>query len=114
MAQAGASDLTVVLTQKAWDTAVTDPQARQQRLVHELVASGATVVAVAVQDPYDIAHFTQVGTFLATYAGNAVALRSCARVLFGELTPRGRLPVAIPSATDPGVTLYPYGHGLSW
>jgi beta-N-acetylhexosaminidase len=114
LAQAAASDLTVVLTQKAWDTGSTDPEGRQQRLVRELVASGSTVAVVAVQDPYDIAHFTQVDTFLATYAGNAVALRSCARVLFGELTPRGRLPVAIPSATDPDATLYAYGHGLSW
>jgi beta-N-acetylhexosaminidase len=112
--RASASDLTVVLTQKAWDTRVTDPQARQQRLVHELVATGRPVVVVAVNDPYDIAHFTEAPTFLVTYAGNAVALRACARVLFGEVSPRGKLPVAIPSVTDPATPLYPYGHGLTW
>jgi beta-N-acetylhexosaminidase len=43
-----------------------------------------------------------------------VALRACARVLFGEVAPRGRLPVAIPSATDPDQVLYPVGHGLTY
>ncbi|MEQ4205297.1 glycoside hydrolase family 3 protein [Actinopolymorpha sp. B17G11] len=112
--RAAACDLTIVLTQKAWDTKETDPQARQQRLVHALVATGRAVVVVAVNDPYDIAHFTEAQTYLVTYAGNAVAMRACARVLFGEVSPRGKLPVSIPSVADPATPLYPYGHGLTW
>ncbi len=113
-AKAGEADLTVVLTQKAWDANVTDPERRQQRLVRTVLGTGRPVIVVAVQDPYDLAYVTDVQTYAVTYAPSAVALRSLARVLFGEVKPRGRLPVAIPSASDPDVPLYPYGHGLSW
>ncbi|WP_020577271.1 glycoside hydrolase family 3 protein [Actinopolymorpha alba] len=114
LTQADASDFTIVLTQKAWDVEVTDPQARQQRLVTELLATGRPVVVVSVQDPYDFAFFPQARTCLVTYAPNAVAVRALARVMVGEVTPRGKLPVEIPGAPGTGVVLYPYGHGLSW
>ncbi|MEQ4208779.1 glycoside hydrolase family 3 protein [Actinopolymorpha sp. B9G3] len=112
--QARIADVTVVLTQRAWDTNNTDPQQRQQLLVERLLATGKPIVVVAIRDPYDIAHFTDVQTFLATYIGNTVAMRACAKVLFGEVDPTAKLPVAIPSVTEPGKTLYPLGWGLSY
>ncbi|MCP9964347.1 glycoside hydrolase family 3 C-terminal domain-containing protein [Actinomadura madurae] len=69
---------------------------------------------IAVRDPYDIAWFPEATTYLATYSYTAEALRSAARTLFGELNPRGRLPVAIPVKDQPGSVLYPYGHGLGY
>ena len=114
VAAAGRHDLTVVLTAKAGDTAVTDRGARQQALVRALVAGGRPVVVVAVRDPYDIAYLPGVTTYLATYSYTAVAMESLARVLLGETAPRGKLPVAIPEATDPSTVLYPFGHGLTW
>ncbi|MFD2083478.1 beta-N-acetylhexosaminidase [Actinopolymorpha cephalotaxi] len=114
VAAARLNDLVVVCTQNAWDTTTLDPEGRQQRLVHELVATGTPVVAIAISAPYDIAHFTEVSTFLADYAGNAVTTKACVRVMFGEVNPRGKLPVSIPTAADPKVTLYPYGWGLSY
>ncbi|MGW5361609.1 glycoside hydrolase family 3 protein [Actinopolymorpha pittospori] len=114
VAAARENDLTVVLTQKAWDTRVTDPEGRQRRLVAGLLATGAQVIVVAVQDPYDIAYFAEAPTYAVTYAPTTVAVRALARVLFGEVSPSGRLPVEIPSATDPDQPLYSYGHGLSW
>jgi beta-N-acetylhexosaminidase len=114
VAAAGRHDLTVVLTSRAWDTAVADRGARQQALVRALVAAGRPVVVVAVRDPYDIAHLPGVTTYLATYSFAAVAMESLARVLVGEIPPRGKLPVAIPVAADPATALYPFGHGLTW
>ncbi|MET9023020.1 glycoside hydrolase family 3 C-terminal domain-containing protein [Actinopolymorpha sp. NPDC004070] len=72
------------------------------------------MIAIAISAPYDVAHFTEVTTYLAGYAGNAVTSKACARVLFGEVNPRGKLPVSIPTAADPDVTLYSYGWGLSY
>jgi beta-N-acetylhexosaminidase len=114
VAASGRHDLTVVLTSRAWDTAVADPGGRQQALVRALVATGRPVVVVAVRDPYDIAHLPGVSTYLATYSFTAVAMESLARVLLGVTAPRGKLPVAIPSASDPATELYPFGHGLTW
>jgi beta-N-acetylhexosaminidase len=106
--KANASDLTVVTAGKAWaDTT-------QQKLVHALVASGRPVVVVAVQDPYDIAYFTEAPTYLTTYSYGAVALTSLTSVLFGDVAPQGKLPVMIPKAGTQDDVLYPYGFGLTY
>lgn len=119
--RAGANDVTVVLTMKAWDTDVTnpegnptDPEGKQQQLVKALLAAGKPVVTVAVRDPYDIAYYDEAQTHVATYAYNAVGMESLAKTLYGEISPKGTLPVDIPRANEPGSTLYPFGHGLTW
>ncbi|WP_237771625.1 glycoside hydrolase family 3 protein [Kribbella sp. ALI-6-A] len=114
VAKAKANDVTVVLTQKAWDTKVTDKLAKQQKLVKDLLATGKTVIVVAVRDPYDIAYFDQAPTYVATYGYQAVSMESLAKVLYGEIAPTGKLPVDIPVAGQPATPLYPFGHGLSW
>jgi beta-N-acetylhexosaminidase len=115
-AVAAASDkhAVVVTTMKAWDTEVTDKRAGQQELVQQLLATGKTVIVVAVRDPYDIAYFDQAPTYLATYSYNPVAMNALARVITGEVNPSGRLPVDIPVAGDPGTVLYPFGLGLTY
>jgi beta-N-acetylhexosaminidase len=107
VAQAQASDEVVVATDNAW------ANSGQQELVTQLLATGKPVVVVAVRDPYDIAYFTDAPAYLATYSTTAVSVESLARVLFGEVQPAGLLPVSIPTASDPGATLYPFGHGLT-
>jgi beta-N-acetylhexosaminidase len=114
VAKAQANDLTVVLTQKAWDTTVTDKLAKQQKLVKDLLATGKTVIVVAVRDPYDIAYFDQAPTYLATYGYQGVSMESLAKVLYGEIAPAGKLPVDIPVAGQPTTPLYQFGHGLTW
>jgi beta-N-acetylhexosaminidase len=114
VAAARTHDLTVVLTMKAWDTLVTDKQAKQQKLVKELLGTGKPVIVVAVRDPYDLAYFPAAPTSLATYSYADVSMESLAKVLYGEITPAGKLPVDIPVAGDPSATLYPFGHGLTW
>ncbi|EQD87257.1 beta-N-acetylhexosaminidase [Saccharopolyspora erythraea NRRL 2338] len=107
---AGQNDLTVVLTNAAWNEA----NASQRDLVRALQRSGKPVVAVAVRDPYDAAHVDEVPTWLTTYSDKAVAMESLARTLFGEIAPVGKLPVPVPDPTRPGTDRYPFGHGLSW
>ncbi|MEU8801851.1 glycoside hydrolase family 3 protein [Spirillospora sp. NPDC048819] len=116
VAAARGQDLVVAVTNRAWD--VKDEPGHngpgQMNLVKALVATGTPVVVIAVRDPYDIAWFPEAATYLATYSYTAEALRSAARALFGELNPRGRLPVAIPVRDEPGTALYPFGHGLGY
>ncbi|MEE6256992.1 glycoside hydrolase family 3 protein [Plantactinospora sonchi] len=114
VAAAQAHDLTVVLTQRAWDTRINDPGGRQQKLVHALAATGRPVIVVAVRDPYDVAYFDDVPTQLATYGYTRASMESLTRVLTGEVSPRGKLPVDIPDPADPETARYPYGHGLTW
>jgi beta-N-acetylhexosaminidase len=86
----------------------------QRRLVEALRAAGRPLVVVAVAEPYDIAYVPSVPTYLATYSYTAVALESLTRVLLGEVSPAGRLPVTIPAADAPGTALYPFGYGLGY
>jgi len=113
VAKAQQNDVTVVTTMKAWDTTVTDKLAKQQKLVNGLLATGKPVIVVAVRDPYDIAYFDAAPTYLATYGYAVVSMESLAKVLYGEITPTGKLPVDIPVAGQPQTPLYPFGHGLS-
>lgn len=106
--RAAAGDAVVVLTSNA----SASPQ--QQKLVEALADAGKPVIAVAVDAPDDIAFLPDVRTYLATYGFRAVSLRALTRVLFGEVKPRGRLPVDITAPGEPGTILYPFGHGLSF
>ncbi|MFJ3302530.1 glycoside hydrolase family 3 protein [Streptomyces sp. NPDC086549] len=86
----------------------------QKTLVERLVGTGRPVVAVAVRNPYDVAHLPSVPGCLATYSWTDVELRAAARVIAGRVNPRGRLPVPVQRADDPAQVLYPIGHGLSY
>lgn len=107
-------EVIVVTTYKAWNTAVVDPRAGQQRLVTALRATGKPVVVVAVGDAYDIAYLADAPTYFTTYSSSPVALTAAARVITGEVAPTGTLPVDIPVAGDPSRVLYPFGHGLGY
>lgn len=83
------------------------PGDRQARLIDALRISGTPLICVATGTPYDIRAFPQTATLLATYSSQPVSMESLARVLAGEITPVGRLPVAIPGQA--GRILYPIG-----
>ncbi|WP_216217040.1 glycoside hydrolase family 3 protein [Amycolatopsis aidingensis] len=107
LAAAGEADTVVVLTNNLRTGAA------QRELVNRLTGTGKPVVAVAVQEPYDPG-YADVPTWVATYDWRDVSMTALAKVLRGTTAPQGKLPVDIPSGTDPGTVLYPFGHGLSW
>jgi beta-N-acetylhexosaminidase len=107
-ARAAASDVVVVATANA-----SGSQA-QRDLVNALIDTGKPVVVVATRNPYDVADLDRARTCITTYSWTKPAMRAVARALFGRIDPSGRLPVRIPSAADPNVTLYPYGFGLGY
>ncbi|MFJ2236917.1 glycoside hydrolase family 3 protein [Streptomyces sp. NPDC087859] len=86
----------------------------QKTLVEQLVATGRPVIAIAVRNPYDVAHLPSVPAVVASYSWTDVELRAAARVIAGRAAPRGRLPVPVQRADDPAVVLYPIGYGLSY
>ncbi|WP_235680362.1 glycoside hydrolase family 3 protein [Paenibacillus albicereus] len=70
-----------------------------------LQVAGDRTVAVSVRNPLDLTRFPSVQAFLAVYECRPLALRSAAKALAGELTPAGKLPMALSEA-------YPFGFGL--
>jgi beta-N-acetylhexosaminidase len=94
---ASQSDIIIVVTVNAY----LDHQ--QIELMYSLLQSGQPVIGVAVYNPYDLLAFPELGTYLVTYEYTQPALAAAVRVLFGEIQPRGHLPVSLPG-------LYPLGH----
>lgn len=103
---ANASDVVVVLTNNLKD------RTSQRNLLSALLATGKPVIAVASQIPYD-AGYVDAPTWLATYSWRAMSMESLAKVLFGEVSPVGKLPVDIPVGGTSTIR-YPFGSGLTW
>lgn len=75
--------------------------AGQDRIVQECLASGRTVVLVAMESPYDSELFPQAGTCICTFGASRAAMDSAARIITGELRPIGRLPITLhPSPSE--------------
>ncbi|NUS13654.1 MAG: glycoside hydrolase family 3 protein [Streptomyces sp.] len=109
VAAAAGKDAVVVCTYN-----VTSASAGQIALVTALAATSVPVVQVAIRNPYDIAYLPQVAASLAAYGWTDVSVRAVARVIAGETSPTGRLPVAVPRADDPATPLFPIGYGLGY
>ncbi len=86
----------------------------QKTLVAGLIATGVPVVAIAIRNPYDVAQLPDLKGYLASYSWTDVEVRAAARVLAGRVAPRGKLPVPVQRADDPGAVLHPIGHGLTY
>lgn len=72
--------------------------AEQEALVKRLLATGKPLVLASLMNPYDLRKFPEVRTAVAAYGITPVSMRALVRVLFGEIGPRGRLPVTIPGS----------------
>lgn len=107
VAAAAANDVVVVLTNKAWTSTA------QRTLVTQLRATGIPVVVVAVRDPYDLT-WVQGNALVATYSYSPVTPGSLVRVLTGQVSPRGKLPVDLVSPTDVTAVVHPFGHGIGY
>ncbi|WP_049903907.1 beta-N-acetylhexosaminidase [Halococcus agarilyticus] len=72
----------------------------QVGLVRDLDMAGSNPVVVATRNPYDLAAFPDIGTYLTTYDDTEASLAAAADVLVGTREPTGRLPITIPTAEE--------------
>jgi beta-N-acetylhexosaminidase len=107
VAAAKASELVVVSTFNLW----TPEEPGQVELVNALLATGKPVVVAAVGTPYDVAYLPSAQTFITSLDYQPVSLAALVEAMFGEIDPRGKLPVTV---TAPGSSsvLFPFGFGL--
>lgn len=67
---------------------------KQTELIHRFYdIHGTRLIVAAIRNPFDFLDFPQVSTQLASYESRPLALQSLARVLTGEITAIGKLPV---------------------
>jgi beta-N-acetylhexosaminidase len=70
--------------------------ARQVQVMQNLLRIGRPLIGLAPYSPYDLLAFPELATYLVTYEYTAPAIAAAVGVLFGEIAPRGRLPVSLP------------------
>ncbi|MGI6711830.1 MAG: stalk domain-containing protein [Bacillota bacterium] len=71
------------------------------------------IAVIAIRNPYDIMYVPDVPAYICIYGrAEGPDIPAGIMAIFGELNPRGKLPVAIPNTE--GGTLYPLGSGLSY
>ena len=68
----------------------------QAEVVSQVRDAGANLVVLAIRNPYDLAAFPEISTYLTTYDDAPVSLTVAAEIVAGEREARGRLPVTIP------------------
>jgi beta-N-acetylhexosaminidase len=77
-------------------------------------------VLMSMRNPYDAANFEEAKAVLAVYGYKGYSngayrqpnIPAGIKTIFGESKPKGKLPVNIPSVTQPEKNLYPFGYGL--
>ncbi|HET9792265.1 MAG TPA: glycosyl hydrolase, partial [Candidatus Angelobacter sp.] len=62
-------------------------------------------VVVALGSPYLAQSFPQIQNYVCTFSSASTSEASAVRVLFGELKPKGRLPVTLPGIASRGTGL---------
>jgi len=72
-------------------------QDEQPALVKAMLATGAPTVVVAMRMPYDLVKFPAAPTYLCGYSLLSPTMEAVAKVLFGEISAQGTLPVSIPT-----------------
>jgi beta-N-acetylhexosaminidase len=80
----------------------------QKRLLDAIAASGTPWAAVSLMNPYDLDLSTGADAQVCAYGMTDSALDAAARLLFGEIRPRGRLPVSVPGVAPRGAGLRGY------
>ena len=89
----------------AYDNQASRTNPGQIALVTQLLAAGKQVCLAVMGTPYVLPDFPRVTACLTTYSGQPEAVSAAARVLFGEASATGRLPIALPGR-------YRFGRGL--
>jgi beta-N-acetylhexosaminidase len=68
----------------------------QKCLFDKIVASGKDIILVALRNPYDVSEYKdKVSTILCSYEYTKLSVKSLIKVLNGEITAVGKLPVKI-------------------
>jgi len=75
--------------------------AGMKNLVESLIAKGRQVWLVILGSPYVLEQCPQVKTFICTYGRSTEAVGAAVGVLFGDIEPRGKLPVRLNVPQEP-------------
>lgn len=80
---------------------------RQKQTIEKMLQKNPNLVLLSLMSPYDIVHYPQVGTVLATYGINAFVLQTAADIMVGNSQAQGIMPVELPQVPQKASALAP-------
>jgi len=79
--------------------------ARQAEIVSALhAAAGERLIVVGLRDPYELARFPDIDSYLCAFSFRPCAAQAAADVLLGKFKASGRSPVSVPGTDVPATT----------
>jgi len=92
---------------RAYQASLALPE-KQSRLLKQILASGKPVVLISFGNPYIVIEYPNVKAYICSYSDAQPVVEATAEVLFGEISPQGKLPINIPGFATLGTGLsYP-------
>lgn len=93
-----------------------------RQAMHHADTLGKPFAIMSLRSPYDLANFPEADAALAVYGFKGYQngrirqpnIPAGIRAIFGAFKPTGKLPVDVPSVTNAGQILYPFGFGLTY
>ena len=72
-------------------------QSRQAEIVRALhQAAGHRLIVLALREPYQLADFAQIGSYVCAFSFRPCAAKAAADVLLGTVEASGKTPVSVP------------------
>ena len=68
-------------------------------------AAGDRLIVVALRDPYELASFPEIDTYVCSFSFRPCAAQAAAEVLLGGVAPAGRAPVSVPGTEFSAVNI---------
>ncbi len=92
---------------RAYQASLALPE-KHSRLLKQILASGKPVVLISFGNPYIVIEYPNVKAYICSYSDAQPVVEATAEVLFGEISPQGKLPINIPGFATLGTGLsYP-------
>ncbi|MEN3038227.1 MAG: glycoside hydrolase family 3 N-terminal domain-containing protein [Candidatus Kryptonium sp.] len=92
---------------RAYQASISLPE-KQARFLKQILDSGKPVVLISFGNPYIAIDYPGVKAYVCSYSDAQPVVEATAEVLFGEISPQGKLPIGIPGFASLGTGLtYP-------
>jgi len=92
---------------RAYQASLSLPE-KQAKFLKQVVDSGKPVILISFGNPYIVIDYPSVKAYICSYSDAQPVVEATAEVLFGEISPQGKLPISIPGFARLGTGLsYP-------
>jgi beta-glucosidase-like glycosyl hydrolase/CubicO group peptidase (beta-lactamase class C family) len=78
---------------------------KQSKFLERIIDIGKPVILISFGNPYIVMDYPGVSAYICSYSDAPPVVEATAEVLFGEISPRGKLPITIPGFADRGTGL---------